>query len=604
MKKSKYLAYACMLTSILISSCQKEQIHQKEKPGEITSTVLNQIKSLGFSTKNIQKTAEGYLVENDILLTPQNLEQAGTITSLLIAKTEQYQTTNLVTSLPRTITVTVSGLNNYFVQAAQETVNNYNALGLRLRFQYVSGSADIIIRGECLGAGQLGYSGFPTGGNPYPTVVMNSCSPYFGSNVGFIRSVLEHEIGHCIGFRHTDWFDRSYSCGSGGNEGDAGVGAIHIPGTPSGTDAGSWMLACNSGTAQSFNENDKTALRYLYGAPQPALQLTSAPVVIARGDDTYGVGIYAKGPNNNLFHRYFNSQTGWSVWENLGGQLAEAPVAIHRSTDGYGVGIYVRGVNNNLLHKYFQSGVGWSAWEDLGGQLTTPPAVIKRGTDPSGVGIYARGTNNNLIHKYFTPGVGWSAWEDLGGQLTSAPAVVSRGNDVYGVGIYARGVNNNLIHKYFESGSGWSAWEDLGGQLTSAPVVTRRGFDAYAVNIYAKGTNNHLIHKFLQAGVGWSAWEDLSGQLISPPVAVIRGNPDGIGIYARGFNNELIHKYFAPGAGWSAWDILGGQLTSDPAVVRRGNDPVGVGVYAKDIDNHLIHKYYDPATGWSGWSTL
>ena len=60
--------------------------------------------------------------------------------------------------------------------------------------------------------------------------------------------------------------DRSYSCnGSPVNEGDGGVGAILIPGTPSGPDANSWMLACiGNGINRPFNNNDKTALSYLY----------------------------------------------------------------------------------------------------------------------------------------------------------------------------------------------------------------------------------------------------------------------------------------------------------------------------------------------------
>jgi hypothetical protein len=67
--------------------------------------------------------------------------------------------------------------------------------------------------------------------------------------------------------RHTDYFNRNLSCGTGGggNEGSSGVGAIHIPGTPTKTfDAGSWMLACSSGTDRTFNANDKIALNYLY----------------------------------------------------------------------------------------------------------------------------------------------------------------------------------------------------------------------------------------------------------------------------------------------------------------------------------------------------
>lgn len=82
-----------------------------------------------------------------------------------------------------------------------------------------------------------------------------------------MTTVIAHEIGHCIGFRHTDYMNRAYSCGSGGNEGQEnnGVGAVHIPGTPTGPDAASWMLACLSATTdRPFNSNDKVALAYLY----------------------------------------------------------------------------------------------------------------------------------------------------------------------------------------------------------------------------------------------------------------------------------------------------------------------------------------------------
>ncbi|WP_437340874.1 M57 family metalloprotease [Corallococcus exercitus] len=41
------------------------------------------------------------------------------------------------------------------------------------------------------------------------------------------------------------------SCGSGGNEGDAGVGAIHIPGTPTAATVGaSIMNSCFRSAAQ------------------------------------------------------------------------------------------------------------------------------------------------------------------------------------------------------------------------------------------------------------------------------------------------------------------------------------------------------------------
>jgi hypothetical protein len=87
------------------------------------------------------------------------------------------------------------------------------------------------------------------------------------TNVNYIATIIAHEVGHCIGFRHTDYMKRSYSCGGrpvAEGEVTTGVGAVHIPGTPTGGDPNSWMLACSNGTNRPFNAIDKIALAYLY----------------------------------------------------------------------------------------------------------------------------------------------------------------------------------------------------------------------------------------------------------------------------------------------------------------------------------------------------
>jgi hypothetical protein len=116
----------------------------------------------------------------------------------------------------------------------------------------------------------LASSGFPSSqGSPYPTVNVNTNAICTGTSSIFINyaaTIFAHEVGHCIGFRHTDYMNRAYSCGgSAVNEGASTVGAILVPGTPSGPDPNSWMLACiGANQNRPFNSNDKTALNYLY----------------------------------------------------------------------------------------------------------------------------------------------------------------------------------------------------------------------------------------------------------------------------------------------------------------------------------------------------
>jgi len=265
------LAVTC-LTALTFVACKKDATTTVQNE-EISQETLTRIKELGFGTSNVRKVNEGYLVEGDIVLTDELLTSTPDQSLLRIANNEQYRTTNLVKSLPRTITVSVSGLGTAYVQGADLAIGRYNALGLQIQFQRITtGRADIDIVGfnqpPSGGYITLGSAGFPSRrGEPYSQIKMNTNQYAYGANpnVNYVGSVIQHEIGHCIGFRHTDYMDRSFSCGGGyANEGASNIGAIHIPGTPSTADANSWMLACSNGGDRSFNTNDRTALSYLY----------------------------------------------------------------------------------------------------------------------------------------------------------------------------------------------------------------------------------------------------------------------------------------------------------------------------------------------------
>lgn len=258
------IALACLI----LPACKKET--QKVQQEEISGDVKDKIFALGFSPGNIQLHPEGYLVEGDIVITPEQLNSLPGRQLLRIGETEQYHTFNLVTA-PRVITISIDSKISNHGPALDEAISRYNAENLLITFQRVSRRGNIVITKAPAFATYLASAGFPSAtGNPYPSILLNTSSLFGvgGQPVNTVASILAHEIGHCIGFRHTDWMDRSYSCGgSPTNEGQetTGVGAVLIPGTPSSPDAGSWMLSCiGSGQNRPFNTNDKTALGYLY----------------------------------------------------------------------------------------------------------------------------------------------------------------------------------------------------------------------------------------------------------------------------------------------------------------------------------------------------
>ncbi|MBL3657107.1 M57 family metalloprotease [Fulvivirga sediminis] len=273
--------------TILLFSCNDdaESIIQEGDPLAITDEVMQQFKELGFDPSDMRSeftedviTGESspvYIVENDIRISPSELKIMLEDYSKGKPITEQYRTTNLV-SAPRTISVlgyySTSGSSSSYLDATMRSglelaIENYNELNLGIQFTLGFGTNssayDIVVKRVSGNGG--GQAGFPTGGNPYGSVIIQSGTSNYGLNV--VEHVLTHELGHCVGFRHTDYFNRAISCGSGGNEGSAGVGAINIPGTPGTTnvDLNSIMLACfNANQSGEFSAYDKTALNTLY----------------------------------------------------------------------------------------------------------------------------------------------------------------------------------------------------------------------------------------------------------------------------------------------------------------------------------------------------
>ena len=278
MKNFKNLTLALILgVGITVVSCSKDTAVVDEEQDTaigIPQDVLEKARSLHFNTFDMQETTfekpngkivEAYQMEGDIIMTRDqimNMELGGDITS------KQYRTNNLVSDGVITI-IGYTGNNSSGLTSTMQTglrwaVANYNRLNLDISFNLTFGTdyqnKDMVVYQVAGGAG--GSAGFPSGGNPNKWVRINSGLAGYSTNVH--EHVICHEIGHSVGFRHTDYFSRQ-SCGQNTNEGSAGVGAIHIPGTPTGYDSTSLMLACFSSNEDGeFNNNDITALNYLY----------------------------------------------------------------------------------------------------------------------------------------------------------------------------------------------------------------------------------------------------------------------------------------------------------------------------------------------------
>ena len=254
-KKAAVFAVSC---AVLMTGCGGDASSE-------TAEIQANLEQAGFPADDIMVVDGAVYTGRDALVT---LEASREMLARGADSAEQYRTTNLVSSSVTTICVNPTAAFNTYTRLSQGldlAIENYNQQNLSFRMVRgpATGCSANITAQTTTGAG--GSAGFPAGGLPYTEINIGTGLQSYSVDVN--EHVITHELGHCIGFRHSDYYNRQISCGGRKqNEGPSTVGAILIPGTPSTSVVGmSVMNSCFRSTENGeWTSSDITALQYLY----------------------------------------------------------------------------------------------------------------------------------------------------------------------------------------------------------------------------------------------------------------------------------------------------------------------------------------------------
>lgn len=295
--KNHIILFICInfMFSCNISDLEENDIEKVVSTGITDEALSKFIIASGFDSTKVTDHGDFYLIEECIIIDKKALNEGRYDVLKQFPENAHARTTNLVGGNPginKTIRVKIdssiptSGVDNWRTEI-QQALQDYNSIrNFRLKFQLVTtGSYDILIRAAypnefgSIHNSVIAAASWPTNGNPGNSIAINLT---FNNNWTVPSAVkrynINHEIGHCLGFRHTNWSLVGEPANYPGYPDYPG--AIHIQGTWDDVDGSVMNAGTPTHSWNGFNWIDALAFKtvYPYDAGERALYTYFNPI--------------------------------------------------------------------------------------------------------------------------------------------------------------------------------------------------------------------------------------------------------------------------------------------------------------------------------------
>ena len=296
--KSGRIGSLIMALSIMIVSCTKESqdLYNYEESPDVN--YLEIIKYLELDTSSAIDMGDYFLVEGDIMLSKEQLFQERNIS------TRQVRDQNTVSFAYRyNMKVRIdSSIPTAWHATIQQALNAWNSGGSVYLKIVTTSNQDILIKKGNIEYAYAAASPPSSNGAPGSEIVISDL--FYSLSANKQQLVIVHELGHTLGFRHTNWSADPNKNGT----------YIAIAGTPnSGTNPDpnsvmNWDIAFNSQSWSGFSSYDRIAIGKLYANPYTGLLSGPGETVVGASNTYSNVPLIVVGSNIRVEWQNYNGK--------------------------------------------------------------------------------------------------------------------------------------------------------------------------------------------------------------------------------------------------------------------------------------------------------